>query len=116
MNHTGNGTRWERGWGRHGRHDRRSQRQRGGRPRAIGAATGALAGGLIGNADDAREERDAALAQANYEHQARIAQQYALTNSDVARMTQSGVSDSVIAGSIQSREASSTQAPTPSSP
>jgi uncharacterized protein YcfJ len=69
----------------------------------IGAASGALAGGLLGNAEDAREERDAAIAQANYERQTRMAQQYALTNNDVARMSQSGVSDSVIIGSIQSR-------------
>lgn len=69
----------------------------------IGAATGALAGGLIGNAEDARQERDAAIAyasQAEYERQAAM---QSVTSQDVIRMTQSGVSDPVIIGTIQDR-------------
>lgn len=65
----------------------------------IGAATGGVAGGLIGNAEDARVERDVAIAQANHERKARAA----IRNSDVIQMSQSGVSDTVIMGSIRSR-------------
>lgn len=66
----------------------------------IGAATGALAGVLIGNTQDAREERDAAIAQVQFEreHAASI-----LSNSDLVVMAQSGVTDDVIISSIISR-------------
>ncbi len=65
----------------------------------IGAATGGIAGTLVGNAEDARVERDVAVAQANHERKARAA----IRNSDVIQMSHSGVSDSVIMGSIRSR-------------
>jgi uncharacterized protein YcfJ len=64
-----------------------------------GAAIGALAGGLVGNSEDMRAEQDAAFFQASYAAQARAA----LTNFDVIRMAQSGVSDDVLIGAIQSR-------------
>ena len=65
----------------------------------IGAATGAFAGGLIGNAEDAREERDAALYHAQLVEQNRNM----MTNYDLVRMTQSGISDDVIIGTMHSR-------------
>lgn len=65
----------------------------------IGAAAGALAGGLVGNAEDAREERDAAIAQAHFAEQAR----QALTNTDLVRLTQSGVTDEVILSTVRAR-------------
>lgn len=71
----------------------------GGAGALIGAATGGLAGSLIGNAEDAREERDVAIAQANHERMARSA----IRNADVVQMAHSGVSDSVIMGSIRSQ-------------
>tara|TARA_R110002095_G_scaffold177271_3_gene154589 strand:- start:1560 stop:2144 length:585 start_codon:yes stop_codon:yes gene_type:complete len=71
----------------------------GGAGALIGAATGGLAGSLIGNAQDARDERDVAIAQANHERMARSA----IRNADVVQMVHSGVSDSVIMGSIRSQ-------------
>ncbi|WP_310820806.1 YMGG-like glycine zipper-containing protein [Stratiformator vulcanicus] len=59
----------------------------------IGAATGALAGGLLGNHADKREHRDAAVRQAQFE-------QHALTNFELIRMTQSGLSDEVIVNAV----------------
>lgn len=64
----------------------------------IGAAAGALTGGLVGDAQDARAERDAAIAQVNYQQQ-----MAALNNHEIIRMAQSGLSDSVIIGAIQQR-------------
>jgi len=73
----------------------------------IGAITGAMAGTVIGDAEDARVERDSALAQrdsaiiqAQYQAQQ---QAQALTNFDLIRLTQSGVSDDVIVNMISSR-------------
>lgn len=73
----------------------------------IGALTGAAAGGVIGDAEDARVERDVAMAQrdgaiaqAQYISQQ---QQQRLSNFDLIRLTQSGVSDDVIVNMIQSR-------------
>jgi hypothetical protein len=65
----------------------------------IGAGTGAVVGGLAGNAEDAREERDAALAY----QQAQFNAQLALTNADVIGMAQNGVGDQVIIGAIRNR-------------
>lgn len=65
----------------------------------IGAATGGLLGGAIGSAEDAREERDYAVAQAAYAAQA----QQALTNYDLIRLTQSGVGDDVIINMVNTR-------------
>lgn len=69
----------------------------------IGAATGAFAGGMIGSSQDAvqdaHEERDAALRHAQLIEQNRNM----MTNNDLVRMTQSGISDDVIVGTIHSR-------------
>lgn len=65
----------------------------------IGAATGAFAGGLLGNAQDAHDERDAALYHAQLVEQNRMM----LTNADLVRMTQSGISDDVIVGTVTTR-------------
>lgn len=69
----------------------------------IGAAAGAVTGGLAGNAADAREERDAAVAHAQYAQAQAGANARALTAGDVVSMTQNGVSDDVIVGSLQTR-------------
>jgi len=69
----------------------------------IGAAAGAITGGLAGNAADAREERDAAVAHAQYEHARSQAIAQAVTESDVITMTRNGVGDEVIINSIRTR-------------
>lgn len=69
----------------------------------IGAAAGGLGGALLGNAQDAREERDMAVAQANYSQQALRAEQMALTNADVVKMSQNGLAPELIMGAIQQR-------------
>src|SRR5439155_2814937 len=58
----------------------------------IGAGVGALSGGLIGNAVNKHEEKEAAAAQAR--------QQIGLT--DIVQMTQQHVSDPVIISQIRS--------------
>jgi len=64
----------------------------------IGAATGGLTGGLIGDAQDARAERDAAIAQVSH------AQHFpGLVNRDLINMAQSGLGDEVIINAIQQR-------------
>lgn len=63
----------------------------------VGALTGGAIGGIAGHAEDMREERDAAIAHAQYLESSR---QY-LTNVDVIRMAQSGLSDDVIIGTIR---------------
>lgn len=69
----------------------------------IGAAAGALGGALLGNAEQSRMERDAALARAqNVEFQNHV-MQTALTNTDVILMAQSGLGDDVIVNSIRTR-------------
>ncbi|WP_437224159.1 glycine zipper family protein [Planctomicrobium sp. SH661] len=75
----------------------------------IGALTGAMAGTVIGDAGDAREERDMALAQrdgailqAQYVTQQQQ-QQQALNNFDLIRLSQSGVGDDVIVNMINTR-------------
>jgi outer membrane lipoprotein SlyB len=69
----------------------------------IGAAAGALGGALLGNAEQSRMERDAALAHAqNVEFQNQVMQN-ALTNTDVVMMAQSGLGDDVIINSIRTR-------------
>lgn len=69
----------------------------------IGAAVGGLGGALAGNNADMHEQRDAAVAQAAWEQQARAADARAMTGADVIQMTQAGVSDSVILSAIRSR-------------
>lgn len=65
----------------------------------LGAATGAIVGGLAGEAEDAREERDAAMAYASHQQH----RQQAITNADVVNMTQNSVGDEVIMGAIRTR-------------
>jgi hypothetical protein len=72
----------------------------------VGGLAGAMTGAVIGDAADAREERDVAMyqrdqavAQAQYIAQ----QQQGLTNFDLIRLAQSGVSDDVTINMIQSR-------------
>jgi uncharacterized protein YcfJ len=67
----------------------------------IGAAAGALGGALVGDARQARAERDSAYAYADA--QAYQAQAGAVTNSDVVYMSQSGLAEDVIINSIQTR-------------
>lgn len=71
----------------------------------IGGITGAMAGTVIGDAEDARVERDVAVAQRNnaIAQAQHTAQQNALTNFDLIRLAQSGVSDDVIINMIQTR-------------
>ena len=66
-----------------------------------GAMTGAVIGGLAGDAEDAREERDVAVAQAQY--QQHLAASQAVTNVDLITMTQAGLSDQVIVNAVQTR-------------
>lgn len=72
----------------------------------LGGMTGTGVGALAGSAEDAREERDLAL----YERDAAIAHasysatvEAPLTNFDLVRLAQSGVSDEVIVNMIQTR-------------
>lgn len=67
----------------------------------IGAAAGALGGALVGNAQQMQEERDAAIAAAQHSEWRRHVDATAMTNQDVIRMTQAGVSSDVIAGTIR---------------
>ncbi|MDA0832709.1 MAG: hypothetical protein O2955_07440 [Planctomycetota bacterium] len=65
----------------------------------LGATAGAIAGNMVGDVADAEEERDAAIAQARYSQ----AVERGLTNADLIRMSQSGMSDDVIITSIETR-------------
>lgn len=67
----------------------------------IGAAAGALGGALVGDAQQARVERDAAFAYADAQSQQRVAG--AVTNSDVVYMAQNGLAEDVIINAIQTR-------------
>src|SRR5262245_43417968 len=53
----------------------------------IGAATGALAGNLVGKTEDARDERDAAIAHAHAVEASNYAAAQAMTNYDLMMMT-----------------------------
>lgn len=68
----------------------------------IGSLAGGLAGAAIGDAQDARDERDAALA-AYYSRQAQQPRAPALTNADLMKMSQSGLSDEVIINSVKNQ-------------
>ena len=68
----------------------------------VGAAAGALGGALVGDAQQARAERDAAYAYAqNSQRQQQLAG--AVTNSDVIYMARNGLGDAVIINAIQTR-------------
>jgi uncharacterized protein YcfJ len=70
---------------------------------AIGAISGLAAGGLIGNAEDEKEQRDNAQRQVAYEQNLRARQARAVTNSDIVNMAQNGVDDSIICNEIRTR-------------
>lgn len=78
-----------------------SQSGRGGTGAVLGAMTGAVVGGLAGEAADARDERDAAIAQAQYERDQSA--RNAVTNFDLINMSQAGLSDQVVINSVQTR-------------
>lgn len=65
----------------------------------LGAGTGMIAGTLIGDAEDARAERDAALAHAAELQTAPPP----LTNADLIYMAQNGLGDDVILNAVRSR-------------
>jgi hypothetical protein len=66
----------------------------------IGGTLGALTGSMMGRAEDAFEQRDAALAQL----EASARPMYPpLTNLDLIRMSQGGLGDEVIVNAVQSR-------------
>lgn len=67
----------------------------------VGALAGATVGGLAGNAEDAREERDAAVAQAHYDRY--LAGRQAVTNLDLMTMAQAGLSDQIIVNAVHTR-------------
>ena len=69
----------------------------------IGAAAGALGGALAGNAADAREERDAAVAQAHHAQLQSAAIAQAVTESQVVAMTHNNVADSVIINELRNK-------------
>lgn len=68
----------------------------------LGAMTGAMVGSIAGDAEDAREERDLAVAQAQYERDQAVARQ-SVTNLDLIAMAQAGLSDQVIVNAVQTR-------------
>ena len=70
---------------------------------AIGAVTGLAAGALVGKAEDNAEERDNATRAAAYEHDRRVRDARAVTNSDVVYMAQNGINDSIICNEIRTR-------------
>lgn len=65
----------------------------------IGAAIGGLAGGTVGHSEDIRQQQEAAVLQAHYVQQSRNA----LTNLDLVRLAQSGISEDVIISAVQTR-------------
>ncbi len=78
-----------------------SQSGHGGSGALLGAMTGAMVGGMAGEAEDAREERDAAIAQTQYERD--MAARQSITNLDLINMAQAGLSEKVIMNSVQTR-------------
>lgn len=68
---------------------------------AIGAVSGLAAGGLIGNAEDEKEQRDNAQRQVAYEQNLRARQARAVSNSGIVNMAQNGVPDAVICNEIR---------------
>jgi hypothetical protein len=67
----------------------------------LGAGTGMIAGTLIGDAEDARGERDAALARARAAELRAV--QPPLTNADLIFMAQNGLGDEVILNAVRGR-------------
>jgi hypothetical protein len=69
----------------------------------IGGLAGGLTGAAVGNTQDVKNERDAAVARAATVQANQRAAQRALTNSDIITMTQNGLSDEIIINSIRTR-------------
>ena len=69
----------------------------------IGGLTGGLTGAAVGNAKDVENERDAALVHAAHVQAQRLADQRALSNSDVITMAQNRLSDEIIINAIRTR-------------
>jgi len=71
----------------------------------LGALTGAVVGGIAGDAEDARDERDAAIAHSQYQQEeaAYRASKVAVNNLDLIDMADAGLSDQVILNAIQTR-------------
>jgi hypothetical protein len=69
----------------------------------LGAGAGMITGALVGDAQDAREERDAAVSHLRQvEYERRIAEP-PLTNNDLIFMCQNGLSDEVIVNAVKTR-------------
>jgi hypothetical protein len=69
----------------------------------IGAGAGMIGGTLVGDAEDAREERDWAMSQVEQAEFQRVHYEPPLTNADLMFMSQNGLSDEVILTSIRTR-------------
>lgn len=69
----------------------------------IGAAAGAVGGAVIGHDRQVREEQSAAFAAAQHAEMQRQAAAQAVTNQDIVRMTQSGLSNRVIVNAVHTR-------------
>lgn len=69
----------------------------------LGGGAGMLAGAIVGDAEDAREERDAAIARAQYAEYQAATYSPPLTNMDLVYMAQNGLSDEVILNAVKSR-------------
>jgi uncharacterized protein YcfJ len=67
----------------------------------IGAGTGAAAGAILGDAEDARDERDAAMRQIQHARHVRESQR--LDNDDLIRMANSGLGDEVTINAVKTR-------------
>jgi uncharacterized protein YcfJ len=79
---------------------------------AIGAAIGGLGGALAGNAQDMKEDRDAAITYAAHEQQVRQVQAKAMSNNDVITMVQNNISDQLVIDTIRDRRGSFDTTPT----
>lgn len=69
----------------------------------LGAGAGLLGGALVGDAQDAREERDWALDQVRQAEFQQMASEPPLSNADLIYMSQNGLSEEVIRNSIDAR-------------
>jgi hypothetical protein len=70
----------------------------------IGALAGAVTGSIAGDAEDARDDRDAAIAHARYQQEAAYqAARSAVSNLDLIDMTEAHLSDRVIINAVQTR-------------
>jgi uncharacterized protein YcfJ len=70
---------------------------------AVGALTGMAAGALVGKSEDEAEARENAVRTAAYEHNLRVREARAVTNSDVVYMSQNGINDTIICNEIRTR-------------